>query len=171
MELEEYSVQKLVIGKTIHVEVPAEWIGQEVEVTITPSYLVTAKHIVRALQQMLKDLWWTSETDASWEVRYLGQMGIEVGLEKWVIEKLDLPQPIEGTTIDFFFKHMVEKSDTLATDASETAQQYRKVYEFLRTAFQKTLVLRSGAIEKTILVVGRTKQLSVVVLQTSAVET
>ena len=171
MELEEYSIQRTVLDKTIALEIPIAWLGQEVCITIKPAYLVEAAKLVAAFEELTKELWWISETDARWTVSYQGQMENLEALEVWVVKKMDLPKPIEQTSIDFFFKHAMNVSNATNEGEVPAAERYRKVYDLCVASFDKTLVLRSGFIEKKILVVGMTAKKSIIILSTAAVET
>jgi hypothetical protein len=171
MELEEYSIQRLVLDKTITLDIPTAWIGQEVNISITPAYLVESKSLVASFEELTQELWWTSETDARWTVSYQGQLDTQEALEVWVVKKLGLPSPLEQTSIDFFFKHAMIVSNAANADQVRAADHYRKVYDLCVASFEKTLVLRSGVVEKAILVVGMTAKKSVIVLSTTAVET
>jgi len=170
MILEEYSFKKEVKESKVCIELPKEWVGRMVEIVVKPINLLKIKAINDELSNLISGLNWVSETDEPLYIIVDHRLPNNVKLEKWLIKNFDLKQPIEATTIDFFFKNVIFQQDWHNEQEKETVKKYQRIYQIFKEEFEETTVLRSGDFEKTILIVGKMQESDLVILKTKSIE-
>lgn len=170
MILEEYSFKKEIKDSKISIELPLEWIGRTVEIVVKPISILKTKAISDELSNLITGLYWVSESDEPFEIIVDHRLPVNMKLEKWLIKKFDLKQPIEVTTIDFFFKNAIFHQNWHDEQEKETVKKYQRIYQIFKEEFEETTVLRSGDFEKTILIVGKMQELDLIILKTKSIE-
>ena len=129
MILEEYSFKKEIKDSKISIELPLEWIGRTVEIVVKPISILKTKAISDELSSLITGLYWVSESDEPFEIIVDHRLPVNMKLEKWLIKKFDLKQPIEATTIDFFFKNAIFHQNWHDEQEKETVKKYQKIYQ------------------------------------------
>ena len=110
------------------------------------------------VSELIKDLWWSSETDESWQ--------IEVWDNLEQIEKVDT----QTVDLDNFFAKAVQTQSWYGETENQEVEQYQKLVSWFKANLSNLQVYRIGSIEIDIYVVGLLNN-QWIVLKTKAVET
>jgi Nuclease A inhibitor-like protein len=113
--------------------------------------------IIALLTSATADLFWTSETDAPFEVML------------W--KKRKLAKPIVTQSIDDFFQPAITPQDWYGDDEQAIVARYISLIAAIKENLSEVQVDRVGEVEITIYIIGKTPDNTSIALKTSAVET
>jgi hypothetical protein len=114
-------------------------------------------NIIALLTAATADLFWTSETDAPFEVMM------------W--KDLKPIEPIVTQSIDDFFQPAITPQDWHGKEGQAIVARYEALIATLKENLREIRVDRVGEVEITIYIIGKTSDGTWIALKTSAVET
>jgi Nuclease A inhibitor-like protein len=112
---------------------------------------------IEQLTAATADLFWTSETDAPFEVML------------W--KNLEPVEPIVTQSIDDFFQPVITPQDWHSEEERAIVARYELLIATIKENLSAIRVDRVGKVEVTIYIVGKTNDGTWIALKTSAVET
>ena len=125
---------------------------------------------INALTDLTKDLFYISETDATWQVHPLDAT-------KPVLDQLvalaNLVPACEVEIRDWqtFLQHATTVQDWMSDGEKQTVARYQALKDYVDANLTEVQVYRLGTIEISVFVVGNTANCELIALSTQAVET
>lgn len=127
----------------------------------------------RRFQDAIADLWWTSETDAPFELRYWPDafaQGFSLD-ELLSLANLDANLPRTKISIEQLFEPATQEQDWHGEEEKLEAGRFRKLKDLVLLSLSELNVFKVGEVDITIFIVGKTQTGQWLVLSTQAVET
>jgi len=130
-----------------------------------------AKSLPERIKSIVKNLYYTSETDAEIEP-FVGQKTVSVDRES-LIEQIGAAtdSKVEERNFEDFFSRLTENQDWFGNEEKQTALKFSKLKELLQNELNDLKVFRIGETELDIYVVGLDSNSVLTGIKTKAVET
>ena len=127
-----------------------------------------------ALERAVEGLTFESESDEPLEVFVWprADIGDEIS-DAWIKDRhgAGSGDPVERLAFEDFFRPLVEHKKWHRKQESDVVRGYQKLFETIRTHLQEVRVYKTGSIEKSVYIVGKTKTGDWAGIKTTAIET
>jgi hypothetical protein len=122
------------------------------------------------LTALTQDLFYISETDASWQTHALNN---ETGLAEQLLalSQKDTTACIEQRDWVTFLQNATTIQDWMSDDEKTVVARYQNLKNYVDANLTEVEVYRIGEVEISVFIIGRTTEGGLIALQTLAVET
>ena len=125
-----------------------------------------------ALQPVIQNLLYMSETDAPFEIIHWPDGAAGLDAKKVLQLSGHKPKdPVQTISLEDFFKPLTDYQSWFGAAEKATAQKYRKLQDVIQQHLSDPQIFRVGKIQIDIFVVGRSSQGDWAGVKTRAVET
>ena len=131
------------------------------------------EELQQQFQDAIADLWWMSETDATFEIivwPQAFQQGFSIR-ELMALRALDLERPTQEMPIDQFFAPAVRPQDWHGDLEKEEVKRFQQLQTLISEHLSEVRVCRIGETQLDLVIVGKTEENDWIALVTQAVET
>lgn len=134
---------------------------------------LTPSSVQAQFEAAIADLWWMSETDAPFLFAPLPDAfvdGFSIS-ELLRITEHELDSPYEEANLEDFFRPALKTQDWHGEDEKEDIRRFQALKDLVQATLTDVHVVRVGAVNIDIYIVGKTEHEQWVSLSTQAVET